>query len=156
MSRTRRSLVAIALVGATGAGLTAGEVASAATNLRAKLSGKAETPVAGNGRGRARIEIDIAEKRVCFDIRLRRVGTVVAGHIHKGAKGEAGPVFVALFEGPTRHPKGCAPATVAQLRAIKRHPRRYYVNVHTAKFPAGAARGPLPRATPPARPTGTP
>jgi hypothetical protein len=40
---------------------------------------------------------------------------------------------------------GCVSAPKATVRPTPRHPGRYYVNVHTAKFPAGAARGQLHR-----------
>ena len=143
MNRVRTTVLAV-VVGVLALGLWSAGVAGAATKLRASLSGAKEVPdPAGNGRGTARLTIDVGKSRVCYSITLRSVGTAVAGHIHKGGKRTAGPVFVGLFDQPTRRPKGCAKAKKSQLRAIRNHPGRYYVNVHTAKFPAGAARGQL-------------
>jgi len=145
MARTRRSIAAAALVGAVGIALGAGGTASAATTLRAQLSGSAEVPDAGDGNGSARITLKARKRQVCFDITLQDVGTVAAGHIHKGARTTTGPIVVPLFDGATTHPTGCAPARRSVVRAIRLHPRRYYVNVHNAEFPAGAARGQLHR-----------
>jgi hypothetical protein len=142
MIRVRRTVLAV-VVGVLVLGLWSAGVAGAATKLRASLSGAKEVPQAGNGRGTARLTIDVGKSRVCYSITLRSVGTAVAGHIHKGGKRTAGPVFVGLFDKPTKRPKGCVKAKKSQLRAIRNHPGRYYVNVHTAKFPAGAARGQL-------------
>jgi hypothetical protein len=142
MSRTRRFIVGVTIVGVIGAGLGTG-AAAAATTLNATLLGKSEVPKAGNGRGSARLTLDANKGRICFRITLRRVGTAVAGHIHKGGKKSAGPVFVPLFAKPSKHPRGCVSAKKSAIRAIRRHPSRYYVNVHTAKYPAGAARGQL-------------
>jgi hypothetical protein len=143
MLRTRKSFATIALVGAVGAGLGSGGVAGAATTLHATLSGSAEVPAAGNGSGSATITLRPAQGRICFRITLKHVGTAMAGHIHRGGPGTAGPIVVPLFTQPTRKPKGCAAAKKSVIRAIQRHPRRYYVNVHTARYPAGAARGQL-------------
>ncbi len=33
--------------------------------------------------------------------------------------------------------------SAATIKAIRTHPGQYYVNVHTADYPAGAARGQL-------------
>jgi CHRD domain-containing protein len=118
-------------------------LAGATTTLHATLSGKKEVPKAGNGTGTARLTLDAKKGRVCFRIRLQHVGTVVMGHIHKGGKSVAGPIAIPLFGSPTRQPKGCTRASKATIRAIIRKPGKYYVNVHTAKFPAGAARGQL-------------
>jgi hypothetical protein len=144
MSRTRTRLAIVALAAAAGLALTA-PTAGAATVLHASLSGKKEVPKAGSGSGSARIVLRPGKGRVCFTITVKRVGTMLMGHIHKGGKSVAGPIVVPLFESPTRHPSGCVSAPKATVRAIARHPGRYYVNVHTAKFPAGAARGQLHR-----------
>jgi hypothetical protein len=139
----RIRVVVVVLLGVIGAALATGGAAAAATTLHATLSGNREVPKAGNGSGSARLTLDVKKRRICFRITLKHVGTAVAGHIHKGGRSAAGPVFVPLFSKATRHPKGCAPAKKSAIRAIRRHPSRYYVNVHTAKYPAGAARGQL-------------
>jgi hypothetical protein len=143
MPRTRRSLVTIAVTGAAGAALLAGAPAGASTTLHASLSGKKEVPRAGNGRGTARITLDDGKGRVCYRIRLHHVGVATMGHIHQGRKGVAGPIVVPLFTSATRRPHGCVSAKRSLIHAIRRHPGRFYVNVHTARFPAGAARGQL-------------
>ena len=68
-------------------------------------------------------------------------------HIHKGAKGKSGAVYVTLFAKatPLKSGKvsGCVTPTAAQLKAIAAKPGAYYANVHTKKYPAGAMRGQL-------------
>jgi hypothetical protein len=145
MFRTRRSIVVAALVGAAGITLGTGGVAGAATILTASLSGQAEVPPAGNGTGSARITLKGKRGQICYSITLQGVGSVAAGHIHKGGKTVAGPITVPLFDQPTTKPSGCVSAKRSVIRAIRLHPRRYYVNVHNAKYPAGAARGQLHR-----------
>jgi hypothetical protein len=145
MLRTRRAIVAAALVGAVGMTLAAGGNAVAATTLKASLSGKKEVPQASNGRGSARITLRGRKRQVCFDISLQNVGTTIMGHIHKGGKNVAGPIVVPLYMDAETQPSGCVSAKRKLIRKIKNHPRRYYVNVHTAEFPAGAARGQLHR-----------
>ena len=144
MSRIRSRLAIVALAAAAGLALGA-PTAGAATVLHASLSGHKEVPKADGGSGSARIVLRPGKGRVCFTIHVERVGTMVMGHIHKGGRSVAGPIVVPLFESPTKHPSGCVSAPKATVRAIARHPGRYYVNVHTAKFPAGAARGQLHR-----------
>ena len=116
-----------------------------AKTLRASMTGDKEVPIGdGDGRGTARITTDRARGRVCFRIELSNVGTVVAGHIHKGRPGKAGDVVVALFAAPTTRPRGCVSGVSKSLiRDINRHPRRYYVNVHNQAHPEGAVRGQL-------------
>jgi CHRD domain len=66
-------------------------------------------------------------------------GRAVAAHIHTGQRGKAGPVAVALC-GPCRNgmrrSAALSPAVLAALQA-----GRTYVNVHTARNPAGEVRG---------------
>ena len=141
MVGTRRTVTVLAVVGA----LAAPGAAAAATTLHASLSGKKEVPRAGEGRGTARVTLNKRTGRVCYRIRVHDVGNMLMGHIHKGGPRTAGPIVVALFTTPTRHPRGCVHAPKSLVRKIARHPRRYYVNVHTQRFPAGAARGQLHR-----------
>src|SRR4051812_10854800 len=109
-------------------------------SLHATLTGKAEAPKADpDGRGTA--EIKITGRRVCWEIRVTRIGKPSAAHIHKGKPGVAGPVVVPL--GGVFKAKGCTTASGAVARAIQAHPRAYYVNVHNAKSPNGAVRGQL-------------
>jgi predicted NBD/HSP70 family sugar kinase len=120
--------------------------------LTAVLRGSKEVPVAGGATGTASIRLNQGQKRVCFTITLSGLGgsPVVAGHIHQGAAGVAGGVFLplpndslaALDRGAPA--KGCIQnVDVAKIKAIRQNPAGFYVNVHTAQFPAGAARGQL-------------
>jgi hypothetical protein len=138
--------MAVALAGVIGGlVLVGGAGATAApTVLTAELSGDNEVPDEGVGSGTARLTLDPATGRVCFNIRLRGVGQTNAGHIHAGGEDVAGDVLVPLYDEATRRPRGCAEDVGARIiRRILRRPGRYYVNVHTADYPAGAARGQL-------------
>jgi len=145
MGRRHMTAAAVVLAGAV-AGLTlaSGAASSQTTVLSASLAGSNEVPKAGGGTGTARITLNPDTGRVCFSIKLQGVGTTAAGHIHKGASGKAGPVFIPLFAKPTRAPKGCVTGQKkSSIEAILKKPGGYYVNVHTAKYPDGAARGQL-------------
>jgi hypothetical protein len=68
-------------------------------------------------------------------------GPANAAHIHMAAKGKSGNVVVPLCT-PCQSPvKGTATISAALLKAFKKH--LLYVNVHTAKNPAGEIRGQL-------------
>jgi hypothetical protein len=133
-------VTAIALAGL---GTTTGWAAS--KTFTASMSGSAEVPKGDpDGKGTAKLTIDPAKGKVCFDIKLSKVGSVNAGHIHKGAKGKAGDVVVPLFDKATKHPKGCVTKVKKSLlKDIVAHPGRYYVNVHNSTYAPGAVRGQL-------------
>src|SRR3954447_3662728 len=125
-----------ALVVATGA--TASQLKS--NSLHATLTGKAETPK-GDPDGKGTAEIKITGRKVCWEIKVSNVQTIVAAHIHKGRPGVAGPVVVPF--GKAFKAKGCTTTTAAVAAAIQKAPSAYYVNVHNAKYPGGALRGQL-------------
>lgn len=68
-------------------------------------------------------------------------GPATAAHIHMAAKGKPGPVVVPLCGPCTSGQTGTATLTATELAAFKKH--LLYVNVHTAKNPAGEIRGQL-------------
>lgn len=68
-------------------------------------------------------------------------GPAAAAHIHMAAKGKSGAVVVPLCGPCTSGQSGTATITAAEMAAFKKH--LLYVNVHTAKNPAGEIRGQL-------------
>ena len=137
------------LILATLAALVLAAPASAKVKrLEANLSGSNEMPATDpDASGTAKVRLDRAKKKVCFTIRVSNVEDVVAAHIHKGGKSVTnGPIVVTFLHGPAAGSKftGCE-TNVARsvIRAILRHPRRYYVNVHSLDFPGGEVRGQL-------------
>ena len=143
-----RSLPVIAVIAA--ALVAAAPSGAAVKRLRADMSGARE--VSGgdaNGTGTAKLRLNRARRRVCFDIRVHDIDQVVAAHIHRGRRGVDGPIRVELIgepQGAEDHFTGCAKGVSRRLiRRINRHPRRFYVNVHTVAFPGGAVRGQLHR-----------
>ena len=109
-------------------------------SLHATLTGKVEVPK-GDPDGTGTVEVKITGTKVCWEITAAKVAKLSAAHIHKGKAGVAGPVVVPF--GKTYKAKGCTTATTAVAAAIKKSPRAYYVNVHNARYPAGALRGQL-------------
>jgi hypothetical protein len=115
----------------------------------ASLTGGVEVPPGDpDGSGLATFIVHPARGRLCFSIAVDDIMLpAIAAHIHVGPAGVAGPIVVPLTppdaDGTSA---GCMGGVDQQLlRAIKRHPRQYYVNVHTTDFPAGAVRGQLHR-----------
>jgi hypothetical protein len=72
-------------------------------------------------------------------------GKAVAAHIHSGARGKSGPVIVSLCSPCKTGAKGRVTVNTSVLDAIQS--TRTYVNVHTARNPAGEIRGQLGAAT---------
>ncbi len=70
-------------------------------------------------------------------------GSGMQAHIHKGARGVAGPVVVSLCTPCKNGQTGTATITAALLKAFAKH--LLYVNVHTGKNPNGEIRGQLAR-----------
>lgn len=145
MSRFSKSAALAVLCLTPVTALGAAGAAGAAEHLTASMTGNSEVPHGDrDGRGSAHITTDSGRGRICYRIKLSKVGTVNAGHIHKGSAGKAGPIVVAFLAKPTRRPTGCVNGVSKSLmRDIERHPGRYYVNVHSKSYPAGAVRGQL-------------
>ncbi len=111
--------------------------------VSSKLSGKTEVPKGDpDGSGIVVLHLNATKGTACWEFKsIKKIGTPQSAHIHKGARGVAGPVVVPLG-GPYKA-KGCAKATKKLIGAIEEHPNRYYVNIHNAKYKDGAIRGQL-------------
>jgi hypothetical protein len=113
----------------------------------ANLSGTAEIPSADpSTEGTARVRIREGQRAVCFTIVVRRLDLPATGaHIHRGTDQQNGPVVVP-FTAPAASgtSRGCVTAdSQALVNEILANPDGFYVNVHTSRFPNGAARAQL-------------
>ena len=101
---------------------------------------------AGDANGRGSFSAIIDGNKLCYGLTVANIGNPVAAHIHQATRGNNGDVVVEL-----KHPKAGDPGASSQCKnipasirdAIIANPRRFYVNVHNEKFPAGAIRGQL-------------
>jgi CHRD domain len=116
------------------------------TAFNITLVGEVESP-AGDpvATGTSAVRLRAGQGQVCYKIAAANLsGPAVAAHIHKAAAGTSGPVIIPLAtprsDGKSGGCVGVARSLVAQILAA---PASYYVNVHTAEFPAGAIRGQL-------------
>ena len=119
------------------------------TPFHATLSGANECTAAGvcgvghpTGTGFTSLRLNSGQEEICFTTTTSDIGTVTAAHIHRGVAGTAPPMNVVVPLDPATG-SGCVPAPRALIKAIRKNPEGYYVNVHTGAFPGGAVRGQL-------------
>jgi hypothetical protein len=129
------------------AGEIRGQVSPAAT-LKTSLRASQERPKPKGSVGRARgaftVTITKEGSKAVLAWRLtfsRLTGKAVAAHIHSGARGKPGPVIVPLCAPCKSGARGTTTVDASVLNALQSG--RTYVNVHTAKNPAGEIRGQL-------------
>jgi CHRD domain len=159
--RKRVTVVALAaalvfgmtLLAVPGAAASGG--AGKATTLAATLDGGNEFPGPGDPDGRGRAFVRLAGDSACFVLQWSKITAPTAAHIHEGGPGVAGPVVVLFFQPGTNAASlpdtlssvaGCVQVDPALAKRIAKHPRDFYVNIHTADFAPGAIRGQLHRA----------
>jgi hypothetical protein len=137
------ALVAAAVAALVAASLALGGGASQVM-VGAKLTAAAEVPVqvVKNTKAKGSFAGEVAGKKLTWRLTFSGLsGPATAAHIHMAATGKSGPVVVPLC-GPCKSgAKGSATLTASLLKALKKH--LLYVNVHTAKNPAGEIRGQL-------------
>jgi hypothetical protein len=153
------SVLVAALVGASfavGAAARGGATSSASASDRglfANLNGRNELDAntlkrgAGDPNGRGTFSATVDGTTICFGLTAKNLDKPAAAHIHKASRSKNGDVVIPLTAPSAGDPgfaAGCIPDQKSGLLAdILAHPKRYYVNVHTAAFPAGAIRGQL-------------
>jgi len=114
------------------------------TSLSASGSGSQEVPATANDTVAATVDIDPQAGTITYTVSFQGSEPAVAAHIHKGKAGVKGPVVVP-FDEAVVNASGTATVTVDKslAAAIVAAPGDFYVNVHTASYPDGAARGQL-------------
>jgi hypothetical protein len=140
--KIRMLAVAVLVAAVVPAAVLAGSTAMS-PELSAKLKGTSEVPKgAPKGHGIVNLTLSASKGTVCW--KFEGVGgfdKATAAHIHKAPIRKAGPVVVPF--GKSFKAKGCVKAAKSLIEAMESHPNAYYVNVHSAKYPAGAIRGQL-------------
>ncbi|WP_240504425.1 CHRD domain-containing protein [Tsuneonella mangrovi] len=123
----------------------ASAVSTAETVYHATLSGANETKGGDpDGSGTATITISDGYGKVCWDLQdIKNIGPIKAAHVHMGAAGADGAPVFPLHASATGEWKGCEDGSAWAKNRIDGNPQDFYVNVHTAEFPAGAIRGQL-------------
>jgi hypothetical protein len=143
----RRKTAVLALVASFAVLASVSPASANDARLVGYMFGSNERPALGDpdGVGRAYVTINDAANQLCVTIQFTNISLPATGfHIHLGSPGSAGPVVVP-FAAPTAN-QSVQCVTVeneALLDDIAANPANYYINVHNAEFPGGAARGQL-------------
>ena len=112
------------------------------------ISGDQEVPGPGDEDGQASgtLSIDDATNLISWSFTYSNIANPAAMHIHTGAAGVGGGVFVPLnvdTSGDAGTLIGSTTGDAASVMAILASPSDYYVNIHNADFRPGAIRGQL-------------
>lgn len=131
------------------AGLTLATVALPATAFAAPMTVdtfhvNAVSTLVKGASAKATITVNAKSDKVCYHVVTKGLVGVTVAHIHKGGPNVSGPVAVGLVVSTfNRMGTSCVSAPAATVKAILANPMGYYLNVHTAKYPNGAARAQL-------------
>jgi len=118
--------------------------AAFAQSYSAVLTGTVEVPGPGDTDGLGFAVITISGTNLNYTIFAQNIGAPTAAHIHTGAAGASGAVFIGFNVNTLTN--GTVAITQEAATAINANPSGFYVNVHNAEFPGGAIRGQLARA----------
>jgi hypothetical protein len=111
----------------------------------ARLSGAEEVPpVTTNATGMAEFLLNTSLDSLQYDIRVQNIEDITLAHLHRGARGQAGPPVIPLYTGggefdPDHPLRGTAGLTAQDLLDLLTG--YLYANVHTQSFPNGEIRG---------------
>jgi hypothetical protein len=111
--------------------------------VSAKLKGSNEVPKGDpDGKGLVVVHLNGSKGTVCWSFKgVTGIAKPTQAHIHVGRKGVSGNVVVPF--GGAYKASGCVKASKSLIGRIEENPNGYYVNIHNAKYPAGAIRGQL-------------
>ena len=127
------------------AGSSLQDLAKGGRPLSTDLTGAAEVPGPGDsdGAGTATLALNQGQGTISYEITVTNIAPATAAHIHIAPAGVAGPVVVPLTPPTSGFSSGTVNVDPELIKAIRQNPEAYYVNVHTAEYPAGAVRGQL-------------
>jgi len=114
--------------------------------ITVSLSGANEVPGPGDedASGTATVYLRGNTNEVCVDISVQNITLpATAAHIHEGAAGVSGPPVVPL-NAPDAAGLSNTCVTIedaALMQELINNPQNFYINIHNADFPDGAARG---------------
>jgi len=116
--------------------------------LSATLNGANEVDAKGtaaqgdpDGSGSFAARLVPGQGQLCYTLTSASIDAPTMAHIHSGAAGVSGPVFVPLTE--LAAGEHCIAIPADKATAIVAKPGDYYVNIHNGAFPGGAVRGQL-------------
>ena len=139
-----KKLVALGAIIAVAASASAAFAVSQATVWTAPLTSGQEIPkqVVKDASAHGQFKGTLTGSTLKWTLTFAKLtGAATAAHIHLGAMGKSGNVVVPLC-GPCKSGQSGSATLTAALKAdFKKH--QLYVNVHTAKNPAGEIRGQL-------------
>lgn len=110
-------------------------------NFTTELAGATEVPPSDStAKGTADVVVDTDAKKVTWTVKVEGLtGDATAAHIHGPASAtEKAPPVIDMSANIMQGSADITEAQWAELKAGK-----YYVNIHTAKFPDGEVRGQL-------------
>ena len=144
-----RRLLATVVLTMLAAAMVIAIPATAAPQPLAMLNAKLTTAVPGpgdpNGTGNAMIKV--YKTKLCYKISVMNIKPATMAHIHKGRKGQTGPIVVptdqSSFNLPRPTSSGCEQIPSSLSMKLRQNPSNYYVNVHNKPYPDGAIRGQL-------------
>ena len=140
-------IVSVALALTVGVLIAVGSAVAAGTTVptyTVHMTGAQEIPKGSpTGKGTFKYQLVTTSGLLCYSLKWSGIGTPFAAHVHKGAKGTAGPIVIPLSTSAPVAQSGCVRVTKSLLLAIKKKRSGYYVNVHTKKYMGGAIRGQL-------------
>jgi hypothetical protein len=145
---------AVVVTGCSGGGTTGGLDVEQQISVTLSPANEVPTPKPTTASGVA--DVVVYPERVDFQITGTNITGVTMAHIHTGAVGVAGPVFVTLYApaAPTGQINGVivsgslnstnlpSGVTLAALKALLASGNAY-INVHTTANPSGEMRGQL-------------
>lgn len=143
MSKRISSIVAALAVAALALGFAGG---SSGPRFTASLNGDKELGE-GDPNGRGTFRSRFSGGRLCHTLRFTGLADPVAAHVHRGRSTQNGGIVIDLRPrfNSTGARSRCVSVGAALRRSIRNGPSRFYVNVHTERYPDGAIRGQLRR-----------